>query len=836
MSAGLGLAWRLAARELRSGFVGSTVFLACLTLGVGAIATVGVINAGVLDGLEQDSAALLGGDLKLESTNSPLDEAILQELTPPGVRRSDVIRTNAMAHGAAGRRVVVGLKVVDDAYPLYGQVQLDPPELAIAAALADGGAVVERGLLARLGVDLGERIRIGDAELTVRAVVEREPDRVGGFISIGPRVFMHARDLAASGVIQRGSLARFDYRLAVPPGTDADALVRDLKRDYAEAGFEVSGVRDIQPRITRVIDRLSSFLTIAGLASLLIGGVGVALAIQHYLAGKTRNIATLKCLGASSALIFRIYLLQVLALALIGVLLGLVIGQMLPILIQDLTEGLLPVQLRTGFYPLPLLVAAGSGLTTTLAFAIWPLARARDVSPAGMFRALLAPPKRWPATDMLALLSLCVIGLAGLAIVGVSDKRLAWIFVAVAAGSAVLLGLVARLTLWATTFLARRGSTRWRMAIANLHRPGAHATSVVIALGAGLTVLTLVGVLNRNLSAELDQSFASRVPSVFFIDIQRDQLQTFEAIVAAQHAAASLQLLPTVRGRVVRIKNVAASQSGVNHWTLRQDRALSYARTMPAGTEIVAGAWWSEDYRGAALVAIEDDVAEAYDVGIGDRLGFNVLGRVIEAQIAVIRSEIDWSQGRLDAAFVFSPGTLEAAPHTYAAAVDVSAADEAALFDAVAADLPNVTPISMREIAARIKGIADRVRLAVLAVAGVTLVSGLLVLAGAIAAARRRHLYESAILKVLGARRMDLLKIFAIEYLSLGLVAAVVGGILGMIGAYIVVIWVMQLPWVWAPGTMLAVLLTALALTLSAGFVGTWRLLGRPAAPVLRTP
>ncbi|MEZ5931190.1 MAG: FtsX-like permease family protein [Alphaproteobacteria bacterium] len=836
MIASLGLAWRLAARELRSGFVGSSVFLACLTLGVGAIATVGVINAGVLDGLEEDSAALLGGDLKLESTNRPLDETLLDEIVPADARRSDIIRTNAIAHGFDDRRVVVGLKVVDDAYPLYGQVQLDPSSLSMDDALAEHGAVVERGLLARLGVDLGDRIRIGDAELTVRAVVEREPDRIGGFVSIGPRVFMHQRDLAASGVIQRGSLARFDYRLAVPPGTDAEALVRALKRDYAESDFQINGIRDIQPRVTRVIDRLSSFLTIAGLASLLIGGVGVALAIQHYLAGKTRNIATLKCLGASSGLIFRIYLLQVLALASIGVLLGLVVGQMLPIVIKSLTEGLLPVQLRTGFYPLPLLVAAGCGLTTTLAFAIWPLARARDVSPAGMFRALLAPPRHWPAASMLALLALCLAGLVGLAIAGVSDRRLAWIFVAVAIGSALLLSLVARLTIWTTKFLARRGSARWRMALSNLHRPGAHATSVVIALGAGLTVLTLVGVLNRNLSAELDQSFADRLPSVFFIDIQRDQLETFEDIVAAQNAAESLQLLPTVRGRVVRIKDVPASQSGVNHWTLRRDRALSYSPTMPPNTQIVDGAWWPETYQGPPLVAIEDDVADAYDVGIGDRLAFNVLGRVIEAEIAVIRSEIDWSQGRLDAAFVFSPGTLEAAPHTYAAAVDVSVTDEAALFDAVAENLPNVTPISMREVSARIKGIADQVRLAVLAVAGVTLMSGLLVLAGAIAAARRRHLYESAILKVLGARRVDLLKIFAIEYLSLGLVAALVGGLLGMIGAYVVVIWVMQLPWVWAPGTMLTIVLTALLLTLSAGFIGTWRLLGRPAAPVLRTP
>lgn len=835
MTVDLALAWRLARRELRSGFTGSLVFLACLTLGVAAIAAVGVINAGVLEGLEEDSAALLGGDLKIESTNRPVDEQTLETLAPGDARRADVVRTNGMAHGRDGRRVVVGLKVVDDAYPLYGSVSLDPSDLTLAEALRDRGAAVERGLLARLGVSLGDQIRIGAAAFTVRAVVEREPDRIGGFVSIGPRVFIHLNDLDASGIIQPGSLARFDYRFALPPAIDPEAWVQRLKQDHAEAGFQVNGVRDIQPRVTRVVDRLASFLTIAGLASLLIGGVGVALAIQNYLTGKIRNIATLKCLGAKSGTIFWIYLLQVLALALIGIVAGLVIGQALPSVVQSLTAGKLPVEIRTGFYPWPLLIAAGSGLLTTLAFAIWPLARAKDVSPASMFRALLAPPARWPTPRMLMLLGGCVIALSALAVVGVSDKRIALIFIGVALAAALLLTVVARLVLLATKGLARRGSTRFRMALSNLHRPGAHATSVVVALGAGLTVLTLVTVLNQNMRAELDQSFTDRVPSVFFIDIQRDQLDTFEAIVERQSSAESLQLLPTIRGRVVRIKDVPANQSGINHWTLRRDRALSYSATMPEGTEIVEGTWWPEDYAGPPRLAIEDDVAEAYDVGIGDRLAFNVLGRVIEAEIAVIRREIDWSQGRLDAAFLFSPGTLDAAPHAYAAAVDVSALDEPALLDAVADGLPNVTPVSMREVGARIRTIMEKVRWAILAVAGVTLMSGLLVLAGAIAAARRRHLYEAAVLKVLGARRLDLLGQFAIEYLSLGLVAAIVGGLLGMIGAYIVVTWVMALPWVWAFASMIAILALALSLTLIAGFVGTWRVLGRSAGSVLRT-
>ena len=831
----LRLAWRLARRELRSGFSGFFVFLACLTLGVAAIAAVGVINAGVLEGLEKDSSALLGGDIKIVSTNFPMEEAVLADLVPADARRGNVVRTNAMTVGGEERRVVVGLKAVDNAYPLVGQIQLDPTDATMTTALSDQGAVVERGLLSRLGIGIGDPLRIGEADFTVRAVVDREPDRVGGFISIGPRVFIHLDELPRTEVIQPGSLARYDYRFALPDGMDAAPIIREIKTSNPEAGWQISGVREVQPRVTRVVDRLASYLTIAGLASLLIGGVGVALAIQNYLAGKTSTIATLKCLGAPSGLIFWIYLLQVLLLAGIGIMIGLVIGQSIPLLVRELTEGLLPVQIRTGFYPLPLMIAAGCGLLTALTFAIWPLARARDVSPAGMFRALLTPPKRLPGVGTLLLLLACILGLAGLAVLGVSDKWLALIFVGVAVLSAILLTVFARLILVATKAAGKHGSARWRMALANLHRPGAQATSVVVALGAGLTVLTLVTVLHQNFNAEIDQSFGNRVPAVFFIDIQKEQLDRFNETVRGVVGAELLQTMPTIRGRVVRIKGVPAGQSGISHWTLRRDRALSYAADMPSGTEIVEGRWWPSDYQGEPLVAVEDDVAEAYDVGVGDRLGFNVLGRVIEAEIAVVRKEIDWSQGRLDAVFLMSPGVLDAAPHSYAAAVEIPASGEPSLLGNVAEALPNVTPISMREVSGRVKEIMDKVRLAILSVAAVTLVSGLLVLAGAVAAARRRHLRESAILKVLGAKRGDLLGLFAIEYLCLGAVAALVGALMGMIGAYVVVTFVMLLPWVWTPLAIIQILFVALTLTLAAGFIGTWRLLGRPAGPILRT-
>ncbi len=625
-------------------------------------------------------------------------------------------------------------------------------------------------------------------------------------------------------------------RLALPEGRDAEAELARIRAVDPEARWRARGTRDVQPQIVRFTDRLASYLTLAGLTALLIGGVGVALAIQNYLAGKTTTIAILKCLGGSSGLIFRVYLLQVLALAGAGILLGLTIGLAAPWLLQALAAPLLPIQVVTGWYPLPLLIAGGAGLLTALVFAIWPLARAREVSPAAMFRALIAPPARRPPGRVLALLGLSVLGLALLALLGVADRWLGLIFIGVALGAAGLLAGLAALMLRAVRLIGRRGGARMRIALANLHRPGAGAAGVITALGAGLAVLTMVALIERNLAAEVDLRLPERAPSLFLIDLQRDQEGALAALVAETAGAEVLQTAPVIRGRVVRIKGVPVDQTGVEHWSLRRDRGLSYGAAMPEGTELVAGAWWPEDYAGPPLVSVEDEVALAYGVGVGDRLAFNVLGRIVEAEIASLRAEIDWGQARLDFVFLFSPGVLEAAPHTLAAAVDVPPAAEAALLERLADELPNVTPISVRELVARAGEVMGKIKLAVAAVAGVTLLSGVLVLAGAVAAARRRHLYEAVVLKVLGARRLDLLRIFLLEYLGLGATAALVGGVLGSAGAAAVVVFAMDLPWTFSPGAVLAVLLIALALTLTAGFLGTWRLLGRPAGPVLRTP
>lgn len=831
-----GLALRLALRDLRGTGRSFAVLLAALTLGVGIIAAVGILNRGVGTALERDARVLLGGDVEFEQANAPIDPAELARVVPEGAALSRVIDTNTLVTSEAGRSLSVSLKAVDEAYPLAGEALLDPP-LAIDEALRDRGAVVEPALLARLGVGVGDAIRIGDVTARIGAVLVREPDRVGGLFSLGPRVIVGLSTLEAAGILRPGALARYEYRLALPPGMEAPAFVAGLAQRFPDAGWRARSPRDAQPRVTRVTDRLATFLTLAGLTALLTGGLGIALTVETHLARRTATIATLKCLGASGAQVFRIYLGQVLLLAAAGTALGLALGSALPLLARLLPEGALPVAPDLGLYPGPLALAAAAGLVTTFAFALWPLAIAREVSPAGLFRALVAPPRRWPRRPYLALLAAAGLALVAIAVLGVPQPEIGgWFALTVVVAAFLLWGLTRLVMLLARRF-AHRGGFALRLALANLHRPGSSSPRVIVALGAGVTLLVAVAVLAANLRREIRDTLPSRAPALYLIDIQAQQQEALKATLAEVPGARLEQLLPSLRARILRIEGVPVEQVAIGPevaWTVRRDRGLTYAARLPEGSELVAGEWWPEDYRGPPLVSIDEEIARGYAVRIGDSLGFNVLGRAIEARIANIRREVDWSGGRLDFLFILDPATLKGAPHTFVASASLPAAEEPRLLELLAERLPNVTPISLREIVARATEVLGRVELAVMAVAGLTLGGGILALAGGILAARQRQRYETVVLKVLGARRGVLLRAFLVEYLVVGVAVAAVGGLLGSLAAWAVVAWVMGLPFAPAPLPLAAVLVAAIAAVLAVGAVSLWRLIRLPAGPVLR--
>ncbi|MGQ3074927.1 MAG: ABC transporter permease, partial [Ferrovibrionaceae bacterium] len=404
----LGLAFRYALRELRGGLKGFYVFLACLALGVAAIAGVASLSQGIDTSLSRDGRGLLGGDVEFRLIHRSASDEELAWLNAQG-KVSTVLQMRAMAH-AGDRRTLVEIKSADQAYPLYGSVQLDPP-MPLADAFRDGGVAVDETLLGRLGIKVGDKLTVGDEALTVRARVVREADRATEGLTLGPRVLMATAALERTGLITPGSLIYYQYRLALPPDRLDSAVMNEAKTKFPDAGWRVRDWRNASPGLRQFFDRVGLFLVLVGLTALLVGGVGVGNATRAYLEGKTATIATLKCLGASGADIFRIYLVQILILALIGIMIGLGLGAALPVLLVRLIGDMMPIPVELGIYPRALGLALLYGLLIALAFALWPLARARDVAPAGLFRDLVAPARRWPRPVYLGAM-LAALGLA----------------------------------------------------------------------------------------------------------------------------------------------------------------------------------------------------------------------------------------------------------------------------------------------------------------------------------------------------------------------------------------------------------------------------------------
>jgi putative ABC transport system permease protein len=835
------LAWRLARRELRSGLGGFRVFLVSLALGVTAIAAVGSVNHAVVAGLRADGRSLLGGDIDLRLLHRSGAEAQDAYLAANSAALSRTVEMRAMARPDDGSNNpgLVELKAVDNAYPLVGTVEL-APALALAEALErrDGvwGAVAEATLLDRLGIDIGDRVRVGSAVFEIRAKVVREPDRIASVFNFGPRLMIAEDALAATGLVQPGSMIRYHTRLVLTEGSDVAAWIEALKQAFPTAGWRIRDTSGAAPGIRGFVDRMSAFLTFAGLTALLVGGIGVGNAVTNYLDGKTATIAILKCLGAPGALIFRIYLLQILVLALIGVGFGLVAGAALPALALWALGDTLPLPTVIGFYPRPVAVAGMLGVLTALTFALWPLARAREVPPGSLFRAVVAPTRGRPRAVYTIIIALGVAALAALTILTAGDRNLAYWFVGGAMATLLALRGGAALLMATTARLPRSHNAELRLALANLHRPGAATPNVVLSMGTGVAVLVAVALIEGNLSAQINERLPKSAPAFFFIDIQDNQTAAFDDTVQGVPGVESLRRVPSLRGRIVRIAGVPVEEATIAPeaaWAVRGDRALTYAATPPDNARIVAGTWWPPDYAGPPAVSFDAGLAKGFGVGVGDTLTLNVLGREVEVRIMSLR-EIDWRTIPFDFALIFAPGTLERAPHTHIAAVFASPEAESSLEKAVTDRFVNVTAIRVREALEAVNSILAGIGQGVRAAASLTVVVGALVLGGAIAAGKRRRQYDAVVFKVLGATRARIARMFVYEYGLLGLATGAVAAAIGTLTAWAVMVFLMHSEWIFLPWVVVATVVFCIALTQVIGFAGTWRVLGQKTAPFLR--
>ncbi len=837
---------RIAARELRGGAKGFVVFLLCLALGVAAIAGVGSLARGLTEGMAREGRSILGGDAAFSLMHREISADERAMLASHG-RVATVATLRAMVRAPSGDSTLVELKAVDGSWPMVGEAVTEPA-MPLGAALAerDGvwGAAVDPALLAKLGLKVGDRFGLGGLEIEARTTLAREPDRLSGGIGFGPRLLVSDAALKASGLIQPGSLVKWTYPVALPDAARDDGAVRRLLADVEKAapgaGFEARSRFNAAPQLERNVNRFTQFLTIVGLAALVVGGVGVANAVAAFVERKRDTIAVLKSLGASGRTVFLIHLAEVAALGAVGVALGLVVGAALPFAAVAALKELLPLPIAPAIYPRELALAFAYGALTALAFAFWPLGRAHDVPVAALFRDQVAPSRRLPRWPYVVATVLFAAALAGLSVISAYDTRIATIFVGAIAATFVALRLVA----WAMMRLAARAprpkTIELKLALANIHRPGALTPSVVLSLGLGLALLVALTLIDFSIRRQLSNELPQKAPAFFLLDIPSSERDAFAALVHAKAPDAKLDAVPMLRGSFAAVKGVPAEEVSVDpeyRWALRGDRGVTFSDVVPEGSKVIEGAWWEPGHTGDNLVSFDKRLAEALGLTVGDEVTVNVLGRPIVAKVANLR-EIAWETLGINFFMVFSPNAFAGAPYMNLATIAYPGgstdAQEYALLRDLTQAFPSITAIRVKDALTSINEVVGNLALAIRAASGVTLAASVLVLAGALAAGHRRRVYEAVVLKTLGATRKRLLAAFAAEYALLGLAAAAFGLVAGSLAAWGVAQEIMRIDFAFDPlGAGLAAL-AALALTIGLGLVGTWRVLGETPARHLR--
>ncbi|MEO9574862.1 MAG: FtsX-like permease family protein [Lentilitoribacter sp.] len=832
---------RFAARELRGGLRGFRIFLACLALGVAAIAAVGSVRSAIEAGLEREGAALLGGDAELDFTYRFASKDELEWMNGVATEVSEIadFRSMAVVDGPDGtERGLTQIKAVDDLYPLIGAVELTPDmPLDQALAINNGmpGAVMERALIDRLGLSVGDTFRLGTQTFRLSAELSREPDGAAGGFALGPRTIVLRTSLENAQLLAAGTLFNSKYRLALPPGTDLDMLEAEARTRFENSGLRWTDARNGAPGVSEFVDRLGAFLVLVGLSGLAVGGVGVSAAVRAYLSEKTSVIATLRTLGAERSTIFQTYFFQIGTLSLLGIAIGLVLGALIPLALAPVIEARLPIPASFAIYPGPLFESAIYGLLTAFVFTLWPLARAEDVRAATLFRDALGTARLLPAARYLLWIALGLVTLIGLA--GLFSGTW-WLTLWTSGGIAFALALLAIAATgirWLSRRLAPRAkgrpALRWALGAISGTREG--AASVVLSLGLGLSVLAAVGQIDGNLRNAISGNLPDIAPSYFFVDIQRDQIAGYTERLESDESVSRIESAPMLRGIITQINGTPASEVAGDHWVIQGDRGLTYSETPSENTRITAGEWWPEGYAGAPQISFAAEEAKEMGIGLGDTLTINILGRDITGTITSMR-EVDFSTAGIGFILSMNPSALQGAPHSFISTVYATEESEAQILRDISNAYPNVTAIRVRDAIDRVADVLAGLAAATSYGAGATLLTGFLVLIGAAAAGTQARTYEAAVLKTLGATRRRILISFATRAALLGLAAGAVALAAGITGGWAVSTFVMDTDFSVIWPSALAIIIGGVTATLVAGLAFAWGPLAARPAQVLR--
>lgn len=829
-------AWAIARRDLNRRFRGLRLLLVCLFLGVGALAAIGSLTGAIQSELTSRGKEILGGDLEIGLWQRAPNLQELMAMNSFGTV-SGGLRMQATA-SAGDMAAPIELKAVDGLWPMFGTFTLQ--DGTKAAAPPAGKAWLAQGAAERLGIGPGDSFQLGTLTLQVGGIIGEEPDRLSEGFALGPTVIVAMDVPARAGLVAPGAMYQGKYRIAFDRDYDAEGVAKRIEGIFPSAGFEFRTSDNASPGADRFVSRMGEFLVLVGLAALVIAGIGIGGGVSSYLQARRTSIATLKILGATSRDIARIYTLQLGAAALAGAIAGLVAGVALTPLLSWALGSLLPVRTGLVIDPAALARAAGFGLLVALIFAAPPLNKARRFPAMALMRERVSPlARQW--RGLLLPVGGGLVAIAALALVGTPQPSLSAMFMG---GAAALLAILALLG-WAIRRAAERAprprNPLLRNALANLHRPGAQTGALVTALGFGLSAFVLLAGVQTSLDANIQRSVPQMAPDYFVLDIPRDRIGEFEALVRKESPKAEIRAVPTLRGkilaygpkgRMIRVADLKEIPEGA--WPLRGERGLTYSESVPEGNSLTSGKWWPKDYTGEPLVSVDQDLADALDLKLGDYLTVGLLGVERSARIASFR-QIDWDTMGFNYVLVFSPNAIADAPHNLASTIDLpEGAPTGPLLRQMVRAFPSSSVIEVGQVLGEARAILSQVGAAILAAASVAVLAGLAVLLGAIAAARASRLYDNVILRVLGASRRQLLLLQLAEYGLLALVLAGVALVLGSGLAWLVIVQLFEFDWLPGWPRILAVLGAGLALVLGFALGGSLPLLRARPAQALR--
>ena len=839
----IGIAARIARRELRGGLHGFRVFLACLALGIAAIAAVGTVRSSLESGLASEGATLLGGDAEIELTYRFASAPERQWMDSISSQVSEIADFRSMAsveRDCESRQGLTQVKAVDDAYPIYGNVVLAPDMSLDTALIGTGGlpgAVMDRVLVERLGLAIGEPFKIAGESFVLSAILVKEPDNATGSFTLGPRTIIGLPAARQVNLLRAGTLFETGYRLALPDGTNLDALKSAADAAIQGGGFRWHDRRNGAPGVTRFVDRLATFLIIVGLAGLIVGGVGVSASVRSYLDEKVPVIATLRTIGAEGRTVFQVYLLQIGALSGLGIAIGLVLGAGLPMILAPLIEAQLPFRAEITLVPRALAEAGVYGVLVALMFSVWPVARAENIRAATLFRDATLGLTGWPRPRYIAVSLLLLVALIAFAALFTGEARMTlWsavglggAFLALAAIALLVRVLARRLS--KIDFLRRFPSLH--LALGAVGGPGGEAMSIVLSLGLGLTVLAGVGQMDANLRGAIARDLPKVAPLFFVVDVQPDQIEGYRTRIAEIAGVEKIRIAPMLRGVITRINGRPAAEVAGDHWVISGDRGLTYSAEQPEGTKITEGTWWPKDYTGPPQISFAAQEAEEIGLKLGDTLTINVLGRDITAEITSFR-DVDFSNAGMGFVLAMNPAALAGAPHSYISTIYGKGEAEVPIMRALTRAFPNVTAINVRSAIERVGSVLKGIAAAVTLGAVVTLSTGVVVLIGAAAAGERARTYEAAILKTLGATRGVVISSFLLRSAILGAAAGGVAILAGSLSAWAVMHFVMETDYAFEPVSAFVIVGAGVAVTLLAGLAFSLRALNARPSGVLR--